>query len=162
MTIEWLRAKLSFEVLRSALLCVRGQRRSWFLKKDTVEISQDFGLSVVEAGLYILWKRVQRGCWWWRWRRMWCVMPRSNFIYFYKLQILLQVQLYVFKFEHDFVLFTELYPRLSALDKSEAPAFTDGYTLGVTYAAILHTINSIMQIHNSVSCISQLGVPHRS
>ena len=91
-------------------------------------------------------------------------MPRSNFTYFYELQTSVAgtAALYVFKFEHDFVLFTELYPRLSALDKSEAPAFTDGYTLGVTYAAILHTINSIMQIHNSVSCISQLGVPHRS
>ncbi|KAL5256952.1 hypothetical protein ACHWQZ_G012027 [Mnemiopsis leidyi] len=37
---------------------------------------------------------------------------------------------------------------LSALEKSEAPPFTDGYTLGVTYAAILHIINSIFQSHN--------------
>ena len=41
--------------------------------------------------------------------------------------------------------------RLSALEKSEAPPFTDGYTLGVTYAAILHIINSIFQSHNLVS-----------
>ena len=49
-TMEWLRAKLSFEVLRSALLCVRGSKKAWY-KKDEVKISQDFGLSVVEAGL---------------------------------------------------------------------------------------------------------------
>ena len=28
-TMEWLRAKLSFEVLRSALLCVRGSKKAW-------------------------------------------------------------------------------------------------------------------------------------
>ena len=50
LTMEWLRAKLSFEVLRSALLCVRGSKKAWY-KKDEVKISQDFGLSVVEAGL---------------------------------------------------------------------------------------------------------------
>ena len=49
-TMEWLRAKLRFEVLRSALLCVRGSKKAWY-KKDEVKISQDFGLSVVEAGL---------------------------------------------------------------------------------------------------------------
>ena len=41
--------------------------------------------------------------------------------------------------------------RLSALEKNEPPPFTDGYTLGVTYAAILHIINSIFQSHNLVS-----------
>ena len=50
LTMEWLRAQLSFEVLRSALLCVRGSKKAWY-KKDEVKISQDFGLSVVEAGL---------------------------------------------------------------------------------------------------------------
>ena len=50
LTMEWLRAKLSFEVLRSALLCVRGSKKAWY-KKGEVKISQDFGLSVVEAGL---------------------------------------------------------------------------------------------------------------
>ena len=49
-TMEWLRAKLSFEVPRSALLYVRGSRKAWY-KKDEVKISQYFGLSVVEAGL---------------------------------------------------------------------------------------------------------------
>ena len=38
-TMEWLRAKLSFEVLTSALLCVRGSKKAWF-KKDEVKISQ--------------------------------------------------------------------------------------------------------------------------
>ena len=28
LTMEWLRAKLSFEVLRSALLCVRGSKKA--------------------------------------------------------------------------------------------------------------------------------------
>ena len=54
MTMEWLRAKLSFEVLRSALPClvlyVRGSKKAWY-KKDEVKISQDLGLSFLEAGL---------------------------------------------------------------------------------------------------------------
>ena len=29
-TMEWLRAKLSFEVLSSALLCVRGSKKAWY------------------------------------------------------------------------------------------------------------------------------------
>ena len=45
-----MRDKLSFEVLRSALLCVRRSKKAWY-KKDEVKISQDFGLSVVEARL---------------------------------------------------------------------------------------------------------------
>ena len=49
-TMEWLRAKLSFEVLRSALLCVRGSKKAWY-KNEEVKISQDFELSFVESGL---------------------------------------------------------------------------------------------------------------
>ena len=49
-TMNWLRTKLSFEVLKSALLCVRGSRTPWY-KKSQVQISEDFGLSVVTAGL---------------------------------------------------------------------------------------------------------------
>ena len=45
MTMEWLRAKLSFEMLRSALLCAEGSKKAWY-KNDTVEISKDFGLSL--------------------------------------------------------------------------------------------------------------------
>ena len=45
-TMEWLRAKLSFEVPRSALLYVRGSRKAWY-KKDEVKISQDSMLSVL-------------------------------------------------------------------------------------------------------------------
>ena len=37
-------------MLRSALLCVRGSKKAWY-KKDEVKTSQDFGLTVVEAGL---------------------------------------------------------------------------------------------------------------
>ena len=49
-TMEWLRTKLSFEVLRSALLCVRGSKKAWYKKDEVlVKISQDFGLSVVVA-----------------------------------------------------------------------------------------------------------------
>ena len=64
MTMEWLRTKLSFEVLRarakvSPVLChVRGSKKTWYnYKKDEVKSSQDFGLtysvtlSAVEAGL---------------------------------------------------------------------------------------------------------------
>ena len=45
-------------MLRSALLCVRGSKKAWYKKddkiyrdelEDEVKISQDFGLSVVEA-----------------------------------------------------------------------------------------------------------------
>ena len=51
-TMEWLKAMLSFEVLMSALLCVTGSKKaSYKIKKDEVKISQDFRLSVVEAGL---------------------------------------------------------------------------------------------------------------
>ena len=46
----WLRTKLSFEVLRAAILCVRGSRRPWH-RQDTVKISEDFGLRTIEAGL---------------------------------------------------------------------------------------------------------------
>ena len=45
-------------VLRSALFCVRGSKKTWYnYKKDEVKSSQDFGLtysvtlSAVEAGL---------------------------------------------------------------------------------------------------------------
>ena len=49
-TTNWLRTKVSFEVLKSALLCVRGSRTPWY-RKDQVKISEDFLLSVVGAGL---------------------------------------------------------------------------------------------------------------
>ena len=44
----WLRTKLSFEVLRSCLLCVRGSRRPWYSKKSAT-VSSDFGLLMCEA-----------------------------------------------------------------------------------------------------------------
>lgn len=45
--ICWIRTKLSFEILRSALLCVRGSRSPW--KQDLNEILIDFKLNSVEA-----------------------------------------------------------------------------------------------------------------
>ncbi len=46
----WLRTKLSFEVLRSSLLCVRGSRRPW-KNIDPPKLSNDFGLLASEADL---------------------------------------------------------------------------------------------------------------
>ena len=43
--ITWIRTRLSFEILRSALLCVRGSRRPWHRSCQ----SSDFGLLVSEA-----------------------------------------------------------------------------------------------------------------
>ena len=45
--ISWIRTKLSFEILRSALLCVRGSRSPW--KQDLNELIVDFKLNTVEA-----------------------------------------------------------------------------------------------------------------
>ncbi len=46
-TITWIRTKLSLEVLRSTVLCVRGSRRPWYKK----QITDDFGLYAHDAGL---------------------------------------------------------------------------------------------------------------
>ena len=45
-TITWIRTKLSFEVLRSTVLCLRGSRRPW---KTQPKISDDFGLHLHDA-----------------------------------------------------------------------------------------------------------------
>ena len=44
-----LRTMLSFQVLRAAVLCVRGSRRPW--AQNTSKIYSDFGLTLFEAGL---------------------------------------------------------------------------------------------------------------
>jgi len=44
-----LRTALSFQTLRSALLCVRGSRTPW--SHNTSKLSSDFGLALFEAGL---------------------------------------------------------------------------------------------------------------
>ena len=44
-----LRTMLSFQVLRAAVLCVRGSRRPW--SQNSSKLSSDFGLSLFEAGL---------------------------------------------------------------------------------------------------------------
>ena len=45
--ISWIRTKLSFEILRSALLCVRGSRSPW--KQDLNELIVYIELNSVEA-----------------------------------------------------------------------------------------------------------------
>ena len=47
--IGCLRTRLSFEVLRACLLCVRGSRRPWH--HNTAKLSSDFGLTLHEAGI---------------------------------------------------------------------------------------------------------------
>ena len=49
--ISWLRKKLSFCVLRSVILCVRGSRAPWLVKND-FEVGEDFRLNNAEAGLF--------------------------------------------------------------------------------------------------------------
>ena len=44
-----LRTMLSFQVLRAAVLCVRGSRRPW--AQNASKLSSDFGLTLFEAGL---------------------------------------------------------------------------------------------------------------
>ena len=44
--INWLRTKLSFEILKSTLLCVRGSRRPW---PSTSFDADDFSLRSYEA-----------------------------------------------------------------------------------------------------------------
>ncbi len=48
-TIALLRTKLSFEVLRSTMLCVRGSRRPW--RSNVARVTSDFALDVGEAGI---------------------------------------------------------------------------------------------------------------
>ena len=47
--VTWIRTKLSFEVVRSTVLCLRGSRRPW--KTHSPKISDDFGLHLHEAGV---------------------------------------------------------------------------------------------------------------
>jgi len=49
-TITWIRTKLSFQVLRSTVLCVRGSRTPWNTPR-TLQVSEDFDLHIYEAGL---------------------------------------------------------------------------------------------------------------
>ena len=48
--MTWLRTKLSFEILRSTILCVRGSRRPWTIS-NTNDIGVDFLLNSIEAEL---------------------------------------------------------------------------------------------------------------
>ena len=56
-TITWIRTKLSFQVLRSTVLCLRGSRSPWNTPRS-LQISDDFDLHIYEAGLQ---KEVERG-----------------------------------------------------------------------------------------------------
>ena len=47
--ITWIRTRLSFEVLRSSLLCIRGSRRPW---SQPEKIGEDFKLHTIEAELF--------------------------------------------------------------------------------------------------------------
>jgi len=51
-TMTWLRAKVSFICVRSALLCIRGSRKPWY-KENTMKVSDDFGLCIYEADLAV-------------------------------------------------------------------------------------------------------------
>ena len=48
-TVTWIRTKLAFEVIRSAVLCVRGSRTPW--KRTSPLQTDDFGLMAHDAGL---------------------------------------------------------------------------------------------------------------
>jgi len=51
-TMTWLRAKVSFICVRSALLCIRGSRKPWY-KENPMKVSDDFGLCIYEADLAV-------------------------------------------------------------------------------------------------------------
>ena len=48
-TVSWIRTKLSFEVIRSAVLGVRGSRTPW--KRTSSFHTDDFGLLAHDAGI---------------------------------------------------------------------------------------------------------------
>ena len=48
-TVSWIRTKLAFEVIRSAVLGVRGSRTSW--RRAAASHTNDFGLLAHNAGL---------------------------------------------------------------------------------------------------------------
>ena len=48
--ITWMRTKLSFEILKSTILCVRGSRTPWKSRSE-LDLSEDFRLDAVEANI---------------------------------------------------------------------------------------------------------------
>ena len=48
--IAWIRTKLSFEFIRSTVLCLRGSRRPWL---NNTHLADDFGLLASEARMHI-------------------------------------------------------------------------------------------------------------
>ena len=53
--ITWLRTRLSFEILRSALLCVRGSRTHF--KKQSFATGDNFHLNNIESNIIIMRKK---------------------------------------------------------------------------------------------------------
>ena len=50
-TLTWIRTKLSFEILHSTLLCVRGSRRPWDSNTE-LDVGTDYQLQAIEAGIF--------------------------------------------------------------------------------------------------------------
>eukprot|EP00794_Sanderia_malayensis_P011719 gene11719-12940_t len=48
--ITWIRTKLSFKILHSVILCVRGSRRPWRVNKDQ-EMAENFGLNIFNTNI---------------------------------------------------------------------------------------------------------------
>ena len=48
--IAWLRTRLSIEIIKSALLCVKGSRTPF--RKPNENIADDFHLNNIECGIY--------------------------------------------------------------------------------------------------------------
>ena len=48
--ISWLRVRISIEIIRSTILCIRGSRTPFRLK--TQDLAEDFRLKNAETGIY--------------------------------------------------------------------------------------------------------------
>ena len=48
--ITWIRTKLSFEILKSTILCIRGSRTPYKSMRE-FEVGEDFKLSIMEANI---------------------------------------------------------------------------------------------------------------
>ena len=52
-TMEWLRAKLSFEVLRSTLLCVSGSKKAWYqASQPTLKTLRTLNCDILNKNLF--------------------------------------------------------------------------------------------------------------
>ena len=46
---SWIRTRLSFEILKSAVMCLRGSRPPWRKPSDEITVGVDFELNAKEA-----------------------------------------------------------------------------------------------------------------